>query len=165
MSFFKAAFFLASTTSFAVASPLVPRPRYIGPELWTEKQCTDQYINDARALASDRWNAAAADKAWNSVELSWNQEGLPENDTALSFSAYVGNFFHTKDRIECENLAANPCDDTILCTDATPPYPAAFLIVNSMVALHSVCSASINGGAIWFADLYRDRSINPSTTL
>jgi hypothetical protein len=145
MSFFKAAFFLAS---FAVASPLVPRPRYIGPEAWTEKQCTDQFIDDPAAPASDRWNAAAATGAWNSVELAWNQEGLPEDDTALGFPAYVGRFFHTKDRLQCGDLAANPCDDTIACTDPAPPYPAAFLIVNSMVALHSVCSAFINGGAI-----------------
>lgn len=62
-------------------------------------------------------------------QLAWNQEAPPPGDTALNLSAYVGNFFHTKDRLSCENAADNPCDDTILCSDVTPAYPAGYVTV------------------------------------
>ena len=113
----------ALLVSIVTAAP-APFPQGIVPSDWTTKTCSDQYINDAAAPAYERWNAAAAAHAWNSVELAWNQEGLPAGDTPLNLSAYMGNYFHTKDRLACENMADNPCDDTILCTDVTPAYPA-----------------------------------------
>jgi hypothetical protein len=123
MKLLAASIILLGSRVTAIPAP-VPQGIVPAESDWTKKQCTDQYINDAAAPAAQRWSAAAADQAWTSVELSWNQEGLPAGDVPLNLSAYVGNFFHTKERLACENLADNPCDDTILCTDTTPAVPA-----------------------------------------
>ncbi len=127
---------LLASTTFGMPAPQTPATVGVPPSDWLSKQCTDQYLNDAAAQPALRWNAAAADHAWNSVELAWNQEPPPAGDVPLPFSAYVSNYFHSKDRLACENLAENPCDDTVLCTDVN--HPAGFLIINSFVAIHDV---------------------------
>jgi hypothetical protein len=115
-------------------------------------------MNDAAAPPAVRWNASAAGDASNAVKLAWNQEAPSPGDMSLNFSEYVGNFFQTKPGLDCGNMADNPCDDTITCDDDITPAGYApsipkpehseaddktirrYLIVNSMVALHLVCS-------------------------
>jgi hypothetical protein len=155
MSLLKTAWLLASVGTFVAANP-VPRAWSLpfSNNSWIQKQCSDQSIDDAAAPAAARWKAAAADDAWNAVLLGWNQEALPAGDIPLTFSGYVGNFFHAKDGLACQNMADNPCDDTIACTGISPagyaPSIPKFghaeaemirraLIINSMVTLHDVC--------------------------
>ena len=156
MSLLKTALLLATVGTF-VAANAIPRAWSfpLVNNSWTQKQCS---VDDDTTPAAARWEAAAADDAWNAVLLAWNQEG--SGDTSLTFSEYVGNFFHAKDGLACQNMADNPCDDTIACTGVTGVgtgvAPAGYassipkfgyaeaeiirraLIINSMVALHDV---------------------------
>jgi hypothetical protein len=162
MSLLKTALLLASIVAFVATNPIHESALSNLPaahEPWAQKTCSGPgQINNAEASAAARWEAADAKDAWNAVMLAWNQEPVPAGDNSLNFSAYVGNFFQAKSGLACENMADNPCDDTIACTDVDKPagyapsilkfrYSEAddkmirrYLIINSMVTLHSVCS-------------------------
>jgi hypothetical protein len=126
MSLLETALLLASIGVVVIASPISGTSLSGLPPVskrdWTQIKCSDPDIADAGASPAVRWEAASAGDAWNAVMLAWNQEGLPAGDTqgTLNFSAYVGNFFHTKEEMACENMAENPCDDTIACVDVSP---------------------------------------------
>ena len=121
MSFLETALLLASI-GIVIASPISGTLRSVSEGDWAQIQCSDPNIADAGASPAVRWQAASAGDAWNAVVLSWNEEGLSAGDTpgTLNFSEYVGNFFQTKEQMACENMAENPCDDTIACADVSP---------------------------------------------
>ena len=120
MSPLKTAFLLTSIGAFVAATPVLSNLTATSNDNWAQKKCSDQYIDDAQAPSATRWEAADAGDAWQAVILGWNQESPPAGDVSVNFSVYVGNFFQTKDRLACENLADNPCDDTISCEGVTP---------------------------------------------
>jgi hypothetical protein len=120
MSLLKTAFLWTSIGAFVAANPIPINLPTTDIDNWAQKTCSDQYINDAQAPVTTRWEAADAGDAWEAVILGWNQESPPAGDLPVNLSAYVGNFFQTKDRLACENLADNPCDDTIACAGVTP---------------------------------------------
>jgi hypothetical protein len=126
MSLLKTALLLASIVAFVATNPIHESALSNLPavhEPWAQKTCSGPgQINNAEASAAARWEAANAGDAWNAVLLAWNQEPVPAGDTnSVNFSAYVRNFFQAKSGLACENMADNPCDDTIACTDVDKP--------------------------------------------
>jgi hypothetical protein len=123
MSLLKSALLLANIVAFVAANPIpgsVLSNQSTAAGSWAQENCSNQIIN-AEVPAAARWQAADVGDAWNAVMLAWNQEPVPAGDNSVNFSAYVGNFFQAKSGLACENMADNPCDDTIACTDVDRP--------------------------------------------
>ncbi|KAH6995181.1 hypothetical protein EDB80DRAFT_897412 [Ilyonectria destructans] len=96
--------------------------------------CDDEYLNDANSLGADRWTAAGAEIAFKLATANWTLDEASDDPSRLSFSEYIANLYNARDLMVCENMGDGPCQTTMLCSDAS--QPAAYLILNSFVAIH-----------------------------
>lgn len=86
-------------------------------------------ITDETAVAQTRWDAANCDDAWNAVVFAWENYSADPGTEALSFVAFVSNFFGGPADLQCTNVIEDSCSVGISC-QATR-YPAGLVTTSN----------------------------------
>lgn len=103
------------------------------PTDWFDKSCSDP-ATDANQDPKVRWYGLDAQRAWSAASMSWDAN---HTSSYLNFPEYINNFFQGPDNMNCGETTDNSgCNSYLRCEDAN--HPAGYLIINSMVAIHSV---------------------------
>lgn len=98
--------------------------------------CVTFHAKHSRSLGSDLWDALDADDAWSSAVSAWESR---QPACTLTFPEVIARTWarSTNPEFRCQTLTiSGQCSATLSCGEVN--YPAAWMIVNSFVGMHTV---------------------------
>lgn len=127
-------YFLFSIPLSAKASAFTRRQ---GPS-WNTATCTTPEVTDASIDQTIRWNSVDTEGAWKAVIDDWKAK----SSNGLTFTQEVSNFFNGPEQMLCGDISARDgCGSYVICNNVN--HPAGMFILNSFVAISSVCSTPV----------------------